>query len=421
MTTRYCRRGAVAALALLAGFTARADVPPDRRNGDTPLLYRVIAPQRAFEQQPERAALGKRIFFDTKLSEPAGLACAGCHDPSLAFSGDRGSELGVAPGSRPGRFGTRNTPSLLYARYSPPLYLFMDDDATVPEPRGGLFADGRVDTLATLPLQPLTHADEMGNRNAAMVARKLAKADYADELRRHFGADVFGNRKRTIDAMGAALQAYLQSDAMSPFTSRYDAFIRGQAQLSDQELRGMALFRNPDKGNCASCHGFNSTSNDPARSLFTDYAYESVAVPRNARIPANADPQHHDLGLCETARVRHWNEPDQWCGYFRTPSLRNVAVRQHFMHNGEFDDLRKVVLYYATRGTSPWNWYPKGRLFDDVPKQYQRNLNINSTPYNRIEGMRPTLDDAEIDAIVAFLKTLTDREYEPRAEAAATP
>jgi cytochrome c peroxidase len=322
----------------------------------------------------------------------------------------------VAPGSRPGRFGTRNTPSLLYARYSPPLYLFMDDDATVPEPRGGLFADGRVDTLAALPLQPLTNPLEMGNRDAAMVARKLAKADYADELRQQFGADVFADRQRAINAIGEALQAYLQSDALSPFTSRYDAFIRGQGTLSEQEQRGLALFRNPDKGNCASCHGFNSTSNDPSRSLFTDYAYESVAVPRNVQIPANADPQRYDLGLCETARARHWEEPGQWCGYFRTPSLRNVAVRQHYMHNGEFDDLRKVVLYYATRGTNPWNWYPKGQRFDDVPKQYQRNLNINSTPYNRIEGMKPTLDDAEIDAIVAFLKTLTDRDYEAEVE-----
>lgn len=150
-------RNAVAASALLLVGPALADVPADARNGDTPLLYRVIAPQRAFEQQPARAALGKQVFFDTKLSEPAGLACAGCHDPQQAFSGDRGSKLGVAPGSRPGRFGLRNTPSLRYARYSPPLYLFMDDDATVPEPRGGLFADGRVDTLAALPMVPLTN------------------------------------------------------------------------------------------------------------------------------------------------------------------------------------------------------------------------------------------------------------------------
>jgi cytochrome c peroxidase len=412
-------RGVLAALLLLTAAAAWAEVPADRRNGDTPLLYRVIAPQRAFEQQPQRAALGRRIFFDANLSEPAGLACAGCHDPQQAFSGDRGSRLDVAPGSRPGRFGVRNTPSLLYARYSPPLYLFMDDDATVPEPRGGLFADGRVDTLADLPIVPLTNPQEMGNRDVAMVARKLARADYADELRRQFGADVFADRRRTIAALGEALQAYLQSDAMAPFNSRYDAFIRGQGKLSEQELRGVALFRNPDKGNCASCHGFNPTSNDPARSLFTDYAYESVAVPRNAKIPANADPQHYDLGLCETARARHWNEPAQWCGYFRTPSLRNVAVRRHYMHNGEFDDLRQVVRYYATRGTDPWTWYPRGRKFDDVPLQYQRNLNINSTPYNRIEGMRPTLDDVEIDAIVAFLKTLTDSDYEVRLEPAA--
>ncbi len=409
---RPIRRGAlIAALPLALVLPARADLPPDGHNGETPLLYHVVPPQRPFTARPDEAALGKRIFFDARLSEPAGLSCAGCHDPKQAFSSDRGAGRGVAVGSRPGHFGTRNVPSLLYARYSPPLYLFMDDDATVPEPRGGLFADGRVDTLAALPASPLTHPLEMGNRDEAAVVRKLAKADYADDLKRQYGADVFADRKRAMVALGSALESYLQSEELSPFTSRYDDYIRGQGKLSEQELRGLALFRNVDKGNCASCHGFSPTSRDPARSLFTDYAYESVAVPRNPRIPANRDPKHFDLGLCETSRTKHWVNPDQWCGYFRTPSLRNVAVRRHYMHNAEFDDLKKVVTYSVTRGTDPWRWYPKGKLFDDVPAQYHGNLNINSTPYNRREGMQPTMNEAEIDDVVAFLKTLTDKAY----------
>ena len=402
----------VAAVLALAVWPASADLPPESRVGASTLRYSVIPPQREFSARPELAALGRRVFFDRSLSEPAGLACSGCHDPQRAFSGDRGSALGVAPGSRPDRFGLRNTPSVLYARYAPPLYLYMDDDSLVPEPRGGLFADGRVDTLAELPLAPLTNPLEMNNRDAAMVVRKLAHAGYAESFRQQFGPDVFADRKRAMAALGGAIEAFLQSDEMSPFSSRYDAFIRGQGQLGEQELRGLALFRNPNKGNCASCHGFNETSSNPARSLFTDYAYESVAVPRNNAIPANRDAAHYDLGLCETAKQKAWPDPGQWCGYFRTPSLRNVAVRERYMHNGEFKDLRTVVAYYATRGTDPWKWYPRGRLFDDVPAQYQHNLNINSTPYNRREGMKPALDDAEIDAIVAFLRTLTDQAYE---------
>jgi len=412
-------RAASVAVLALAATAARADLPPERPYGDSTLRYSVIAPQRAFAARPELAALGRRVFFDPALSEPAGLACSGCHDPRRAFSGDRGSAIGAAPGSRPDRFGTRNTPSLLYARYAPPLYLFMDDDAVVPEPRGGLFADGRVDTLAQLPVQPLTNPLEMNNRGAAMVVRKLARAPYAGEFRRRFGAAVFATPARGMAALGEALEAFLQSDGMAPFSSRYDDFIRGKGRLTAQELRGLALFRNPDKGNCASCHGFNETSSDPARSLFTDYAYEAVAVPRNPALPANRDPAHHDLGLCETAKARHWPQPEQWCGYFRTPSLRNVAVRERYMHNGFFKDLRTVVRYYATRGTDPWTWYPQGRMFDDVPAAYRRNLNINSTPYNRREGMKPSLDEGEIDAIVAFLRTLTDKAYEDRLPAAA--
>src|SRR5262249_3928718 len=105
-------------------------------------------------------------------------------------------------------------------------------------------------------------------------------------------------------------------------------------------------------------------------------------------------------------------------------SLRNVAVRQSFMHNGAFRSLRDVVAFYATRATDPMRWYKSGVKFDDVPAKYRGQVNINSIPYNRRAGDVPPLDDAEIDAIVAFPGTPTAGEYlgvAAAAPAAAIP
>jgi cytochrome c peroxidase len=213
------------------------------------------------------------------------------------------------------------------------------------------------------------------------------------------------------------MDAFLQSREMSPFSSRYDAWVQGRAQLTPLELRGLKLFKDPDRGNCASCHKFNETSSNPARSLFTDFGYDAIAVPRNRALPANRDPRHFDEGLCATGRANGWPDSGQWCGYFRTPSLRNVAVRERYMHNGVFSNLRDVVAFYATRAIEPERWYKDGRLFDDVAPRHQGNVNVATMPYNRRKGMKPALDDADIDAIVAFLRTLTDAPFEASAAA----
>jgi cytochrome c peroxidase len=88
-----------------------------------------------------------------------------------------------------------------------------------------------------------------------------------------------------------------------------------------------------------------------------------------------------------------------------------VAVRERFMHSGRFTKLRDVVAFYATRATKPSAWYPPGATWDDVPARYRDNVNTTSLPYNRPEGGKPPLDDEDIDAIVAFLETLTDAQY----------
>ncbi|WP_394780859.1 cytochrome-c peroxidase [Undibacterium sp.] len=403
-----------------AGITGTTNKAPAAAKPRTPLLPSMPDPLAVVVVDPALAALGRKLFFDAGLSEPRGTSCAACHMPAQAFSGDHGSGLGVPLGSKPGSMGVRNTPSLLYLRYTPPRFFYQDDDAPQPSLFGGFFADGRANTLAEQAMVPLLNPMEMNNRSARRVAAKLAQA-YGTEMRAHFGRAIFAHPQQATAAAGSALEAFLRSEDMSPFSSRYDEHLRGKASLADAELRGLRLFKDPDKGNCASCHKFNDTSSNPARSLFTDFGYDAIAVPRNGNIPANRVPGHYDNGLCETARKLAWQDPEQWCGYFKTPSLRNVAARSHYMHNGVFDTLRDVVRFYATRATRPGDWYTSnltsgsGQKFDDVPAKYQVNINVNSIPYNRREGSRPALNDEEIDDIVAFLKTLTDAPYAAKA------
>jgi cytochrome c peroxidase len=382
------------------------------------------APQRALIVDPipphtvppltAREKAGQSIFLDTTLSNPPGTSCASCHDPDTAFTGSNGSDSGVARGSRPGHFARRNAPSVMYLKYVPPFHFALEDDDDVAEsPFGGLTWSGRADTVAEFARLPLFDADEMNNASEAEIARKLRAAPYAADLAREFPGALETAASAT-KALGEALQAFLTSETMSPFTSKFDDFLRGKVQLSPLEMKGVTAFESRAKGACNHCHLMYEHSNRPESSLFTTYSYDAVGVPRNRAIAANADPKHYDLGLCERTQKKVPSSDAKWCGSFRIPSLRNVAVRQRFMHNGGFSKLRDVVAFYATRSTNPDRWYPHGATFDDSPDRYRSNVNTLSFPYNRREGDRPAMDDADIDAIVAFLQTLTDEPYRSR-------
>jgi len=419
------RAAAVAGLALAIGCAWAADLRPTAGAaapaaaiasiGTTAQLAAMPETPTPFQPSPARAALGRQVFYDARLSEPAGTSCAACHDPRQGFAGNHGSTLGVALGSRPGSFGTRNVPSALYAAYVPRLFFYQDDDAPAPIPFGGLFADGRADTVAELVRRPLLDPLEMHNVSVDAIARKLRSAPYADGMRKEFGPGALQTTAGAMAALGAAMDAFLQSREMAPFSSRYDAWVQGKATLSQQALRGLKLFKDPDRGNCASCHKFNETARNPARSMFTDFGYDAIGVPRNAAIPANRDARHVDEGLCATAAAKGWPDSAQWCGYFRTPSLRNVAARERYMHNGVFSDLRDAVAFYATRTIDARRWYRGGRVFDDVAPAHRANVNVATLPLNRRQGMQPALSEQDIGAILAFLQTLTDAPFEDAA------
>ena len=359
------------------------------------------------------ARLGQLIFNDGNLSEPRGTACVACHQANQGFAGNNGSRIGVAQGSRPGVLGLRNAMTNSYAGFVPGLSFETVDGVT--EALGGHFWDGRANTLALQALGPLLNPLEMNNPDRKSVVDKIAASGYAPLFRQAYGVGIFNNTDLAFTQIGVAIEAFERA-ALQPFSSKYDAVVRGQASFTPAESRGMALFRDPAKANCAGCHLMNPASGKPEDSLFSEFTYYATGIPRNAAIPKNADPAFFDLGLCGPDReapvlpatVAPGVTIDNFCGMFRMPTLRNVAERPAFMHNGFFRDLNEVVRFYASRSSNPQRWYGPSGVANDLPARYLGNIEVTKAPFNRKPGDGPALNETEINEVVAFLRTLSD-------------
>lgn len=353
------------------------------------------------------AALGEKIFFDQSLSASGLQSCATCHDRASAHAD--GDQLTV-PFGGPGMDvqGFRNTPSLRYLSFN--TAFFFDAEGT---PTGGFNLDGRAASLMAQARRPFLAPHEMANATTAEVITRLRSASYVSEFMQVFGSDIFDSGEASFDRAVFAIQQFeLESAEFRPFDSKFDYFLAGKARLSDQELRGLALFNDPAKGNCNACHSSTRTP-DGLPPLFTDFTYDNLGVPRNYDIAANADAEYFDLGLCGPDRT-DLSGRAELCGAFKVPTLRNIALTAPYFHNGKFATLREVVSFYVRRDTNPEEWYPNAGVdkFDDLPAQYRVNVNTTEAPYNRRLGDMPALTSSEIDDVVAFLNTLTDG-YQP--------
>ncbi|HSB24900.1 MAG TPA: cytochrome c peroxidase, partial [Burkholderiaceae bacterium] len=354
----------------------------------------------------DQAALGELIFHDVSLSASGRQACASCHVESNAHSPDSAlpAQLG---GPLMDQQGGRSAPSVRYLAFN--TAFFFDGEGT---PTGGFFWDGRAASLQAQAHEPLLNPVEMANASAADVVARLALTPYADEFKRVYGADILSRPDDAFDRMALALQRYQLEDVeFGPFTSKYDEFLRGKAQLTAQEQRGLALFNSPAKGNCAGCHPSGKGA-DGSHPLFTDFTYDNLGLPRNMALAQNNDPYFYDLGLCARPGGELAARTDL-CGAFKVPSLRNVARRHALFHNGAFSDLKTALTFYVQRDTNPEKWYPlkpDGSIdkFNDLPDAFKANVNTTEAPYNRRLGDAPALSDAEIDDVIAFLQTLGD-------------
>ena len=308
------------------------------------------------------------------------------------------------------RPGTRAVPSLRYLNEVP---LFsekakLSDGGTGPA--GGLTWDGRAASLHEQARIPLLAANEMANPTPAAVVAKLRRG-YAARFKALFGADVFKREDFAFEQALLALEAFQHTPAeFYPYSSKYDAYLRGEVQLTDQEKRGLEIFNHPRRGNCANCHLSASTNGVPP--AFTDFEFDNIGVPRNPRIAANADPSYYDMGLCGPNRSELASQKS-YCGLFRTPTLRNVALRDAFFHNGVFNNLRQVLQFYQQRDVLPWKWYPRNpdgtiNKVNDLPFALRSSLNIDPPFSGRLGGQLGAISDTDIDDLVAFLQTLTD-------------
>jgi cytochrome c peroxidase len=421
------------------------------------------------------ATAGKALFNDKSLSVSGKQSCATCHVASRAFTGDPATDQGLpVPLGGPNMDipGFRNAPSLMYASLTPPFFL----DAGTPT--GGFFRDGRASSLDQQAQLPFITPFEMANQDATEVVGRLKNSpDTLQTFIAAYGAQALNDPQVALADMGLALSAYETEDAdFHPFTSKFDYWQNGQAQLTAEELQGLALFNNPGKGNCTACHP-SQRQGYSEHPLFTDFTYDNIGVPRNWNIPANAvtpvspisgvslasympagpsnvpadaEYTYYDMGLCgpfQTANTDPNPRPSFFdittlCGLFKVPSLRNVAVTSPYFHDGAFSTLHEVVEWYVTRdinnntGNNPAPvaagpggnpYFPLGTFYtnadgtpdlfqyNDLPVEFDANVNIAEVPYTPPTfsgGQAPTLTAAEIDAVVAFLCTLTDG-YDP--------
>jgi cytochrome c peroxidase len=360
---------------------------------------------QAVPQQSTASLLGARIFADTSLSASGRQSCQTCHDFGSGTSAP--NALSVQPGGVNLELsGVRNTPSITYMRSE---FAFHIDP--VDGPSGGFFWDGRESTLAAQATEPFTNPREMAMPDHASVVARLRVASYAADFQAVYGANVFDDVETAYTHMTEAIAAFETEDTrFTAFTSKFDEVQRGKATYTAAEARGFALFTDGSKGNCSACHP-SDVGAFGALPIFTDRTYDNLGVPRNTEIPANADPSYYDLGLCNNAAIKASNP--EVCGAFKVPSLRNVALRHSFFHNGRFHTLKDALTFYVQRDTNPEKFYPLKTdgtydKFDDLPAQYRGNVNQEEVPYNRHPGDQPALSDAEIDDVIAFLGTLSD-------------
>jgi len=351
---------------------------------------------------PTKEALGEALFFDSNLSANRTQSCATCHDPAAGFADPRETDAGMAVslGDDGVSLGDRTAPAIGYAAFSPAFHQRQDGEWV-----GGLFWDGRAAGLEEQAGGPPLNPIEMGMADRpAVQARLQENPDYVAALETLFGAGTAGDADLAYAAMTSAIAAFERTDAFAPFDSKYDRFLRGEYQMTREEELGRVLFFSEQFTNCNQCHQLKTSQLDD-RETFTDYRYHNIGVPENlvARAVNGVAENKVDLGLLENPGVRDASA----AGRFKTPSLRNVAVTGPYMHNGVFNDLRTVVLFY-----NKYNTVAQARQINPETGKPWRGPEVPHTLDFKELTHGPALEDERIDALVAFLRTLTDARFE---------
>jgi cytochrome c peroxidase len=394
------------------------------------LLLFVICTGTAMAQTlTDEEELGKLIFNDRNLSINGNQSCAACHGPAAGWTGpetDINAGGAVYEGSIAGRFGNRKPPSSAYATPSPILHFVIEKKEALFI--GGNFWDGRAtgeklgNPAADQAQGPFVNPVEQALATPADVVALVCASAYGDLFREVWGEEACEatNVATDYDNIALSIAAYEASHEVNAFTSKYDHTFRGQAKLTQQEQRGFALFRG--KGMCHRCHISNGQ-----QALFTDFTYDNLGVPRNPENPFyESNPDGFDwvdegLGFFLATRIDYAPYADANLGKQKVPTLRNVGkgsceaaepenpacIVKAYAHNGYFKSLKGIVHFYNTRDIKPPCDDPFTTEADALAQGCwpvpEVEANVNTDELGDL-GLTPE----EEDAIVAFLKTLSD-------------
>ncbi|HEX2523722.1 MAG TPA: cytochrome c peroxidase [Terriglobia bacterium] len=375
--------------------------------------------------------LGKFLFFDTNLSINSNQSCAACHTPEVGWTGPTPAINAVGAvyeGSISGRFGNRKPPSSAYATSSPILHYVIEKKEA--EFIGGNFWDGRAsgeklgNPAADQAQGPFLNALEQALPEPADVVSRVCGGSYGTLFRQVWGNHVCepNSVSDAYDKIALSIAAFEASPESNAFTSKYDYYLKGKVDLTNEEKRGLNLFKS--KGKCAKCHVLDSGAN--GHPLLTDFTYDNLGVPRNPANPfytqANFNSRGDrwiDLGLGEFLASR--GDYQQFApanfGKQKVPTLRNVDTRPYegfakaYTHNGYFKSLKAIVHFYNTRDAKPVCANPFTGEADALAQNCwpapEVPVNVNTQELGNLH-----LTEDQEDAIVTFLKTLSDG-YQP--------
>ena len=344
-----------------------------------------------------KALLGSQLFFDVNLSKERNQSCATCHDIANAFVDKRNDVLfgAVSLGSDGHSVGGRNTPTAGYAAFSPPFHRMENG-----EYRGGQFLDGRSSGLVEQAQGPFLNPAEMAMPDGESVVSRVKENErYESLFNSLYGDGILDDSEKGYVAIADAIATFEKTALFMPFDSKYDRVLRGEDTFTPEEELGKTLFFSQQFTNCNACHQLN-TSPFYQQETFTNYEYSNIGVPANAALVA------HNGGVVDRGLLDNPDITDSLqAGKFKVPSLRNVAVTGPYMHNGVFQDLRTVVLFYDKYNN------PSRTINPETGKPWAEPEVAENIDFENLE-IGPALPDQRVDAIVAFLNTLTDQRYE---------
>lgn len=353
-------------------------------------------------QSDKKALLGQQLFFDTILSKNRTQSCAQCHNPNHAFidNRDNGISSMASLGDDGKSLGDRNAPTLTYGSFSPEFHF---DIKNKDEWIGGQFYDGRHKNLMDQSGEPPLNPIEMAMDSKAEVIERLENSkSYNQQFKSIYDEDIFLRVDDAYNAMKESIAEFEKTDQFSTFDSKYDRYLNGEYELSDLEDLGRSLFFSNNNINCSSCHQLKPYE-DAKGETFSNYEYHNIGVPVNSALRKinGMGTDFIDHGLLFNDLVTNLSHD----GKMKVPTLRNVSITGPYMHNGVFQNLNTVILFYDKYINSERLLNPetgKPWMNPEVPK----TVNLKALR----EGKK--LTERKIDALIAFLNILTDQRYE---------